>query len=1601
MIRNILLIIAVLFAISYAVPVGKSIFYSTLTYTNAEYGFGAAFPCNVWFNGPLGLLRIDYYNINKTAVFLSVFYNYTSGDKYEVCNGGNCAHATWNTPAPQFYGDTSSNFATTTCQTPDYPGPYACTNYPSCKSVLTSPNQATGIWSLSFLDSAYTQLCLVRWTPASGQQYGPEWQIITYVTSSFANPSPAVASTYSNVIAGVTCPQPTCYAELDIAIIVDESGSIFQASAWNDVQNFVFNLINTLQLAPNGIRAGLAYFSGYGDCYHNWTGTGAIPCPGTDKNNQNCGECGGMWETLTTGVITCKSTLYNLAYNHQGAKGYTCISCGLDVGIQILNYAPKANVQKLIILFTDGAQNRVTNTLSNMGSLATSMGIKVIAVATGLYKLSDLQQFTNQIYTSSSYSGLSSLIQSIVSPLCQPLPNIDTCDFCSGLCSCTTTCNCPACNDYNACTTENCNTAPPPQGTSGVCVSINVTCDDNNPCTQNLCNTTTGCYYTVATVQPSNDTNTFCKRYVCTNPAGFTLTDVGSTYCPQGSNLCQINYCNTSIGNTNGLAGSCVIVDKTTFASGTSVTYTNSAGQTITVAGCGKPTSALPCQVYSCNTTTGACSINNAACLCMTSSDCNDANGCTNDVCNTTLNQCTHSNVDCWSYLSNGNCQNGITAVTLTASTGIGYYYGNLSFPTTGGLPTIASSSCDYLACFNGQRSSYTCSSTGNSTFQCQRQTQNCQSTACSDNVCRSVSAWLSGPQVVTDCGYSVTKTCNDNNLCTSDVCNSAFSGTSCQNSGTCVSMSGGARCLFPSNSTNCATSNVCQSYTCLTNSGCNYTTLATPTPNFCLSTGCNPMSGNFSNVNPAACSSNPDKCIITYCNTTSQKCISFNKTSQAISNTTYYVDQYGTLNSVTGCYQPHICIVYSCNSATGLCTVNSSACNCTQNSDCNDNNGCTNDVCTANQCYNTPYDCYSILSNGGCTVNNASFVLTNATGYTNYLAGSPNNPFVQGNYNCDQMACYSGLRSQYYCQNVSSSNYTCSRTYSNCAKGGCLDTICTSLGTWSNGQANTDCSASYTPTCISNGCTSSVCNSAYVYGSSGNRCTVTNNGTSCDDNNPCTINNCIPATGCDFSQPTPLPASSLCIYYACSPAQGIYPINNGSNACPASTSLCVFNYCNTTSNTCVQWDLGTFPLGSTVSYVDSYGVLNTLSGCGDPYTPDPLSGCRHYGCNATTGQCYVNTTSCNCLTDSDCADGNGCTIDKCNYTLNACTHTPIDCYNILSNGSCSVYPSSSTYPVDLFTGINIYYGNASVKNVYTKVDANGLPSPSTGVSRTCGQLACYGGQPSQYSCFSIQEGQYTCVRTYVNCSRNGCQDNICRALGTWNYTSGIPQPNTDCGTTYVPNCASDNACTVNLCNSAWVPGQPVSSRCIHSPINAAVFCNDGNFCTLDYCDPGDTSGNVCNHKLYTDSYLRKYICTNFSVCQTVQCTVNRCIYTDISCSGDTLCTFFVCNASTSGVCKPYPTRIYTIDKCGVCGGNGLSCVPTNPGNPKKTSIAVALGVGLGVGLAFACAIIGILSKKSFDAYNALAVEHQGTVTNNPTHVQSDTQFNTTDYHRD
>jgi len=438
-----------------------------------------------------------------------------------------------------------------------------------------------------------------------------------------------------------------------------------------------------------------------------------------------------------------------------------------------------------------------------------------------------------------------------------------------------------------------------------------------------------------------------------------------------------------------------------------------------------------------------------------------------------------------------------------------------------------------------------------------------------------------------------------------------------------------------------------------------------------------------------------------------------------------------------------------------------------------------------------------------------------------------------------------------------------------------------------------------------------------------------------------------------------------------------------------------------TVTGACLTLDRSTIPVGTTIFYTDNDGLSKSAIGCANPIPND--FACKLYGCDPSTGLCTLDISNCECLTDTSCEDGTGCTVDKC-IKPGVCQRTPIDCFSLYSNGGCTLLKTGLAY--DNTTGLSIYNniyiakGNPAVApyDRITQFDpVTGLPTPA-GVTRSCAELACYNGAPSNYTCSSNAEGSYQCARVYLNCSRNGCQDDICQSLGTWNANN---QMDSNCGAFYRPNCADNNACTSDFCDLTWTPNSPTSQpRCRHDVVNGTTFCDDGNFCTEDYCDQQDTSGNVCKHRLFADWYVRKYLCKKTKICQTTQCTVNKCIYSYIGCTAPSLCVYFICNGTTNGTCKAYPTGVYKIDGCGVCAGNGLSCIPTKPGNPKKTSIVVALAVGLTVGLIFALIIIGIITRTSYAAYLALGTETLGSVTNASTYHGNEHHIEMGDYNK-
>jgi len=1621
---GIICLILSLIVVSLAQTIGNSVFYAEVQLTNKNYGSGATFPCNVWYSASLQKMRVDYYN-NVGTLFMSVYYHYDTDSLYQNCNGV-CSRATMNTDIPLFSGTVGVNFGAQSTSCPsDYPGPSACAT--PCYTHLTSPTQPQGIYSLSFNDTSKTVMCLARFAAQSGFTYGPEWRIkklinVSPYSGTFGSLRPDVSTTY-DVPNVASCPQPSCFAVLDIAFVIDESGSI-DATEYSLLQNFIGQMIAKFTFGPDKIRAGIGYFSGFDNCVYNQTSNTNInyACSG------GCSSCGGLYNNLTpTSLISNKATFDALYKAHPRQAGYTCITCGMDMGTQILNIAPKANVQKVMIFMTDGFQNRVTGTLAKVAKIAYDNQIITYAIGVDGYDQSQLLQITtiDKIYTSSTFAELNKI--DITSKLCAALPNIETCDFCSGLCSCQTTCNCPDCNDFNACTIDNCDIRSTTNGgTGGACLYPPRTdCVDGNLCTVDRCLPASGCDFTQVTPKLPTQIDTYCNRYICSPTSGYVKTDIGPTLCTSTDN-CIVAYCNPTNSSTGGLTGSCSYINKNVVPAGTSVTYTNSAGSTLSVAGCAKPASAAPCQQYSCNSQ-GNCVVDNSACVCLTAANCNDQNGCTNDVCNTTLNICVNTPIDCFNIASNGNCVRSVTPLTATNAAGLNFYNNGAQAITTATLMpsplTGVSRTCDELACYAGKRSTYNCESTGDYSYTCKRQVLPCTSVGCVDSICTSLGSWSALGQLNTDCSTTRTVTCNDNNLCTQDNCNGAWTGSTCSIKAppSCEVVTGtyGNRCSFPFNGT-CNDNNICTYNLCNTTTGCNNPNAPFPASNLCWIWGCsNSNNGNFTTANSTACTANLDKCIIRYCNSTgSGSCIDLNKRTIPIGTIQYYVDADKVLKSVSGCqrFVPGSCITYGCDALTGLCSTNTSGCGCLNDSACNDNNGCTIDTCNnlTGVCTYVNHDCYNISSNGNCISGN-SFTASNATSYSiytvvgSYSSSVQNDPFVPGNYDCDKLACFNGERSSYRC--VSTGDYTkkCVRTVdATCPKGGCSDSLCKSLGTWdANGKANTDCSAKVDYTCPGDACHTAVCNTNYVfayYQSSSLRCINTDISSTCINTDACHVKGvCTLPSGCDYSQlvPNPFGANTSCNSYTCDSNLGWIRTDVSSTSCVASN--CQIKYCNAAKNCVVDPTYPSrndFPVGTTYTYTDQNGISHNVDGCAiDPN--DPLINCKTSACDSATGECVSDISQCLCFSNEACIDDNGCTIDFCDFNKTysnqvACVHIPIDCYSELSNGKCvSINPGQTAITQNIDVGWSVYNGTAPT--TYTTVDSNGLPSPSTGIDRTCAELACYAGEPSEYTCFSIAEGQHTCQRSKSTCNRNGCQDDICRVLGTWS-TDAYPQMDVDCGSTFNPKCADLDSCTVDQCNTTWVPTDDPKLRCMNTPLDVPVYCNDDNFCTQDYCDGNDTTGDPCRHSLYSQRYLKKYICKTNASCTDVQCTVNKCRYNTIECLPATLCEIFVCNSTTKNICKAFPYGKYKIDKCGVCGGNGLSCVPNVPGNPKKTSIIVALAVGLSVGLCFAAAIIAILTRTGYQAYNALGSEMHGTVTNASTFQDNGDNINMSNY---
>jgi len=1017
--------------------------------------------------------------------------------------------------------------------------------------------------------------------------------------------------------------------------------------------------------------------------------------------------------------------------------------------------------------------------------------------------------------------------------------------------------------------------------------------------------------------------------------------------------------------------------DKTTFT-GTQ-TFQDCSGP-ISVTGCKAPAGTPVCRIYSCNTTTGNCQINDT-CACNNDGDCNDQNGCTTDKCIGSV-YCQHTPIDCYSSFSNGSCPLNFVYSNSNA-TGVAIYSGSTACTATDpyGNPSPATGvprTCDQLACYNGQPSTYQCLSTGNFSFTCNRTiVSSCTLSACYDTICQSVgqgNPW-SGGNLQAGCNIPITPNCVST-ACTYSSCNTSYS------HGDPVSL----RCITSSNSSNCVQSSKCFNYACNTPGGCNSTAVTVPVNTTCYGYYCDPTLGvQQVCTGPAKCPQNPaNLCQVPYCS--SGSCASVDKGTIQYGTTQTYTDDCGNTYPVAGCQTPTgspYCVNYYCNQTTGNC-VRNSTCQCFVDSDCYDSTGCTINKCVNYTCQTQTVDCFSYLSNGSCPLNfnyptssttgNAFYTGTNSSSYSTVDANG--NPFPASGIprTCDQLACYGGQPSTYQCLSTGTANgnFSCQRTVTaTCSLASCVDTICQSVtqgNSWSN--LNAGCNVQITPTCTSNACLNSFCNTSYSHSDPVSlRCISQSNSSTCNPNTVCTLWSCDNTLGCRYYTPT-LPTNNTCFQYYCDPVAGNITVEVGSKNCAQdTTNYCNITYCDPTSLSCKSQILTSFDTATTVSISTSTGANYTIVGCAKPSSDNAI--CRQYSCTPSTGQCVVNTSTCVCLTDTDCNDYNGCTIDTCDVTQNKCFYSNYDCFAYISVNSCK---QNGAFTGSTSTGYNVW-NNTAAKNLYIADPTTGLPEGYATFHYSCDQLACFGNQINQYYCNSTGNYNQSCVRTSSPCPSSGCADGRCQTYGNWSNNQIVA----DCTNYYYPTCISTDRCAVSYCNSS-VSNARAPGTCFLVPYNVTTYCDDGNFCTQDKCDSNSTSKNPCYHVAYTEAVLRKTFCTKYSYCETVSCLVNTCIYTSINCKFCGLCTYFVCNATTNNTCVAVNSTVFKYDKCGVCNGNGLSCVIHGNVIPKGASIGAALGAGLGVSCFFALCAGIFAARKGYDKYKELSAELNGQV---------------------
>ncbi len=1041
-------------------------------------------------------------------------------------------------------------------------------------------------------------------------------------------------------------------------------------------------------------------------------------------------------------------------------------------------------------------------------------------------------------------------------------PNLCTDDTCDPASGCVNTDK--DCSDGNACTVDSCSIVADGQGVKGAqCETAPVDCNDNSVCTVDLCDPATGC--------TNNKINcadgVYCSQDQCHFLTGCFNTPIqncppnGPVGCKTAADCDDKSACTTDAcigGGCKNIVISCTdgnpcTLDQCNPIAGCQFPDKDCADDDIctedTCAGNGNCVHVQktcndgdPCTNDTCNQITDCtfvygCEDNNECTFdicnpsegCQNfSQDCSDGNACTTDTCDPATGACTYSAIDC-------NDDNPCTVEEDESGTSLcdeedGCVYlkrdcDDSSKCTTDLCDPQTVDGCGYTA---------TCADPNAGTTDGGEEiTRGAHGTVTCDD---------SNPCTIDSCNPEtgcvfVTKTCDDGNACSEDSCDPVTGfcvqkPLDCDDTSACSVDVCDPKVGCINSPVSCDDSDACTTDGCVADSGCFHAPINCNDGNDCTIDGCNPGVG---------CTNTPKIC------TDSSPCTE------------------DTCTPATGCLNlPKDCTDYDSTGAEKVCTIDScheslgcihtlipnTVCSCEQDSECDDSDSCTNDVCvnspTGKVCKYNPKACedgdpctLGFCANGDCQQ------VANPCDDTNACTADSCDPAAGGCQHAVIAECVYNCKVDSDCS-LAIEGQACS--VANCDLGQPHPTVpgefsCVT-GPKFDPAAGINLCEDGSPCTIDScdpakgGCVQEVksCDDddeCTIDSCSNLDGTCTNLGVICNDDDPCTTDTCVTGEGC-VGNPIDCSDGDVCTVDICNPGTGAcestgLACSDGlpctADACNPETGECEFaakscddgnnctlNYCNPQTGECVD----------------------TIKTC------DDINPCTIDSCDQGTGDCVFDGLQ--------CSDGNKCTQDTCNAE-GKCENTPINCDD---GDECTIEFCDATTG-----GCKAVVKDCDDQNVCTTDACNSTSGDCEYTAKTCSD----NNQCTADSCNPLT-GACTNVKKACD-DGNDCTDDYCNPLLASNEgcvnVAIAPQ---QCGEACQNNgeCDDNNGCTADLC---------LFGKCVIAPMD----CDDGICCTIDGCDPNTLECRYdkipgCAEKCFGDDSL----CDDQDPCTTDSC---------------------------------------------------------------------------------------------------------------------------------